>query len=176
MLNRMCLASAALALAATSASAHVVLEPGAAPVGSVYRAALTVPHGCEGKPTQSVRVRIPQGFHGAKPMAKAGWTLEKIVGPLDQPHVNHGVETTEGIVEIIWSGGSLPDDEFDEFVIRGRLADDLEAGSTLHFRVVQECEGGLAERWIEIPEDGQSVHDLKKPAPGLRLLERSGGH
>jgi len=176
MLNRIWLASVALAVAAASASAHVVLEPDTGTAGSAHRAALIVPHGCEGKPTRSVRVRIPPGFHGVKPMAKPGWKLEKITGHLDRPYVSHGVELTEGIVEIVWSGGSLPDDEFDEFVIRGRLADDLEAGSTLHFLVVQACEGGLAERWIEIPEEGQSAPDLEKPAPGLRLLEHSGGH
>jgi periplasmic copper chaperone A len=41
--------------------------------------------------------------------------------------------------------------------------------------VVQECETGV-NRWIEIPADGKSAHDLKEPAPGVKLLPKAEGH
>jgi periplasmic copper chaperone A len=45
----------------SSATAHVVLESKQAPAGSTYKAVLQVGHGCEGSPTKSIRVQIPEG-------------------------------------------------------------------------------------------------------------------
>lgn len=176
MLKKLLAASAALGMAALPAFAHVTLEKNEAPVGSTYKAVLRVPHGCEGKPTNVVRVKLPQGYYAVKPMPKAGWTLEKVIGKYEKPYNNHGTEMTEGVTEVVWSGGNLLDDEYDEFVVRGSLGADLEVGSTLHFLVVQECPDGAAERWIEIPAEGQSADDLEMPAPGLKLLEKARGH
>jgi uncharacterized protein YcnI len=175
MIRRLTLATAA-SLLALPAFAHVTLEKGEAPVGSTYKAVLRVPHGCEGKPTNVVRVQVPEGMFGVKPMPKAGWTLEKVVGKYEKAYDNHGTPLTEGVKEVVWSGGNLGDDEYDEFVVRGSLAPDLAVGSTLYFKVVQECSDGAAERWIEIPAEGQSADDLEMPAPGLKLIEKSGGH
>ena len=57
------------------AQAHVVLQDPAAAAGAGYRATFTVGHGCEGTATTAIRVSIPEGFQGAKPMPKPGWTL-----------------------------------------------------------------------------------------------------
>ena len=84
----------------------------------------------------------------------------------------YGEAETEGEQEIDWIGGNLPDDFYDEFVLRGTLAADLTAGGMLYVPVVQECEGGAVERWIEIPQAGQSEEDLETPAPGVRLLPK----
>lgn len=176
MLKKLAIAGAALGMAAMPAFAHVTLEKGEAPVGSTYKAVFRVPHGCEGKATNVVRVKVPQGYYAVKPMPKPGWKLEKVIGKYEKPYNNHGTEMTEGVTEVVWSGGNLLDDEYDEFVVRGSLGADLEAGSTLYFPVVQECPGGAAARWIEIPAAGQSSDDLQKPAPGIKLLEKAGGH
>lgn len=50
------------------------------------------------------------------------------------------------------------------------LSDALPAGEMIYFPVVQECDGGKVERWIEIPAAGKGADDYKYPAPGLRLL------
>ena len=169
-----------IALAVSSiampAFAHISLEGREAAVGSTYKAVFRVPHGCEGQPTNVVRVQIPEGVISVKPMPKAGWKLEKVRGAYDQSYDYYGSQLTEGVTEVIWSGGSLGDDEYDEFVLRGYLTPGLEAGSTLYFPVVQECPEGLTERWIETPAEGQSADDLELPAPGVKLLERAGGH
>lgn len=169
-----------MALAATCiaapAFAHVTLERNEAPPGSTYKAVLRVPHGCEGKPTNVVRLKVPQGYYAVKPMPKAGWTLQKVVGKYETPYDNHGTQMTEGVTEVVWSGGNLGDDEYDEFVVRGSLGKNLEAGSTLYFQIVQECPEGGVERWIEIPAAGQTSGDLDMPAPGLKIVAPTGGH
>jgi len=159
-------------LGATSALAHVTLENQQAPVGSTYKAVLRVPHGCKGKPTTKVRVQIPDGVIAVKPQPKAGWTLEKVRGKYSKLYDYYGTPMSEGVKEIAWSGGNLPDDEYDEFVLRAYLTGDLKPGTMLYFPVVQECSDGAVERWIEIPEPGKSAGDYEKPAPGLTLLPK----
>lgn len=176
MLNRTILAAALLAATASGALAHATLEKGEASVGASYKAVIRVPHGCDGKPTIAVRVRLPEGFIAAKPQPKAGWTLEKTRGAYAKTYQYHGTPLSEGLTEVAWTGGSLADDEYDEFVVRGTLSGDLPVGETLYFLTVQDCPDGAAERWIEIPAAGQSGDDLEMPAPGLKLLERAGGH
>jgi uncharacterized protein YcnI len=78
------------------------------------------------------------------------------------------------VTEIVWTG-ELPDAWYDEFVFRGMLTTDLELGKMLYFPVVQECANG-AERWIEIPAEGQDPDSLEGPAPGVKLLPAVAGH
>ncbi|MGP9819659.1 YcnI family copper-binding membrane protein [Salinarimonas sp. NSM] len=167
------LAGGALALACvlapSVAAAHATLEVREARAGSTYKAVLRVPHGCAGEATRVLRVRIPEGMISVKPMPKAGWDLEIVTGPLARPYTSHGTEVTEGVVELIWRG-ELLDAHYDEFVFRGSLTDAFPPGTTVHFPTVQECDTG-AERWIEIPAEGQSGGDLRYPAPALRIVE-----
>ncbi len=164
-------AGAVLAAATGAALAHVTLETQEAAVGSTYKAVLRVPHGCEGKATTAVRVKIPEGFIAVKPMPKAGWKLETVKGNYARSYELWGEAVTEGVTEVDWSGGDLPDEFYDEFVFRGTLAADLPAGEKLFFPVVQEC-GDAAERWIEIPAAGGDEDALELPAPGLTLLPK----
>ncbi|MER8437472.1 YcnI family protein [Mesorhizobium sp. M1312] len=165
------LVGAFVVFGASAAFAHVTLETQEAAVGSTYKAVLRVPHGCEGKATTAVRVQIPEGVISVKPMPKPGWTLQVKKGRYEKSYQLHGEAVTSGAREIDWSGGSLPDEFYDEFVFRGTLAAELPAGQTLYFPVVQECDGA-AERWIEIPAVGQDEDALEYPAPGLKLLPK----
>lgn len=167
---RAALAVASLALAATQAHGHVTLETGKASIGSTYKAVLRVPHGCEGSPTLKVRVQLPEGVIGVKPMPKADWTLETAKGDYAGSYSLWGEPLTSGVREIVWSG-KLLDEHYDEFVFRGYLSDALPPDTVLYFPVVQECEQGV-ERWIEIPAEGKSADDYDYPAPGLILLPK----
>lgn len=165
-------AAAALVLSATTALAHVSLERAETPVGATYKAVLRVPHGCEGSPTIRIRVQIPEGVIAVKPMPKPGWTLETTKGKYEKSYDYYGTPTAEGVTEVSWSGGKLLDEHYDEFVLRAYLTTDLKPETTLHVPVVQECEGGGVERWIEIPAAGKSADDYKFPAPGLKLTPK----
>lgn len=167
------LAAALLALGTGTALAHVTLETQQAPVPSTYKAIFRVPHGCEGKPTLKVRIQIPEGVISVKPQPKPGWTLEKVKGKYATTYDYYGTPTSEGVKEVIWSGGNLPDDEYDEFVLRAYLTPGLKAGTTLYFPVVQECPEGATERWIEIPAEGKSADDYELPAPGVKLVPKN---
>jgi uncharacterized protein YcnI len=174
LLSRGALAAALLSLA-VSAQAHTTLEAQQAPVASTYKAVLRVGHGCEGAPTLKLRVRIPEGVINVKPMPKAGWELQTVKASYGKAYDYHGTPTTEGVREIVWTG-KLLDEHYDEFVFRAYLTDSLKPDTMLYIPVVQECEGGKADRWIEIPAEGKSADDYQYPAPGLRLLPANATH
>ena len=153
--------------------AHASLEQETAVSGDSYRGALRITHGCNGSPTVSVRIRIPDGVTRTKPMPKPGWKLETVVKKLETPYERNDAMITEDVTELIWSGGKLRDDFFDEFVFRADLPE-TDKEKTLYFRAVQECENGEFHRWIEIPNPGENADDLREPAPALILLPGEG--
>ena len=166
----------AIVLAVSPASAHISLETKQAAIGSSYKAVFAVPHGCKGSPTTRIRVQIPEGVIAVKPMPKAGWNVEAISGKYTAEYDYHGTKLSEGVKEVVWSGGKLPDHNYDEFVISTFLTAGLKPDTTLYFPVVQECEQGIS-RWIDIPAEGQAGqtgHDegSKSPAPGVKLMPK----
>lgn len=167
-------AFAVMVLVAPTAQAHITLEAKQATVGSYYKAVFAVPHGCAGSATVKIRVQIPEGVIGVKPMPKAGWNVDTVVGKYDSQYDYHGAKIAEGVKEVAWSGGKLADQNYDEFVMQTFLTDTLKPNTTLYFPVVQECEQGVS-RWIDIPAEGQGGghdHGSKTPAPGVKLLPK----
>jgi periplasmic copper chaperone A len=165
--------TAVVTLMASSASAHVTLESRQATIGAGYKAVFAVPHGCAGSATTKIRVQIPEGVIAVKPMPKAGWNVEVIKGKYAAEYDFHGTKFSEGVKEVVWSGGKLPDDYYDEFVISTFLTGALKPDTVLYFPTVQECEQGVS-RWIEIPEGDHAAHahDSKWPAPGVKLMPK----
>ena len=170
-------AACAVSVCASTSFAHILLADPAALASTGYSAALRVGHGCNGSATTAIRVTVPAGFKGAKPMPKAGWVLSTTVGKLATPFDDHGKQITEGVTSITWTaapGNALPDAYFDEFVLRGNLP--AEAGA-MGFKVLQTCEQGSID-WAEIPAAGTSAHSLKAPAAMLEIIPSDpvGGH
>lgn len=156
-------------LAATAACAHVTLAVKEAPIGADYKAVFRVPHGCKGSATIKLSVQIPPGVIAVKPQPKPGWQIEITKGPYDQPYQHGGSNVSEGVKVVSWSGGHLPDDYYDEFVLSAYLDRHLEPETRLYFPTVQTCEQGV-ERWIEIPTAGKTPNDYRSPAPSVKLL------
>lgn len=169
--------AAALGLTAacpTAALAHASLERSEAPAGS-YKAVIGIPHGCDGQATHTVRIDLPEGFIDARPMPKAGWTLAVEKGDYAKPYKLHGRQIASGAKTVTWSGGDLPDDFYDEFVVKGTLAAD--PGSRLAFVVTQQCAGGTVA-WDQVAAAGEDPHALEHPAPTVTIAQADGhgGH
>lgn len=163
------LAALLITLAAASARAHVTLEAPEAKVGASLKAVFKVPHGCDGAPTTGIRIDIPEGVIAVKPMPKPGWTLAIEKGKYAKAYAFiHGMTMSEGVKSVAWTGGSLPDEFYDEFVMSVFVAAELAPDTTIYFPVTQTCEKGEV-KWSETPAAGQSPHDLKSPAPPLLL-------
>jgi uncharacterized protein YcnI len=165
-----CLVAAAV-FAVSPASAHITLKSKEAAIGGSYDAVFVVPHGCAGSATTRIRVQIPEGVIMVKPVPKPGWNAEVVTGKYAAAYDYHGSSLSEGVKEVVWSGGRLPDHTREEFVISSFLTGGLKPDTVLYFPVVQECEQGV-NRWIDIPADPAHAHDSKWPAPGVKLLPK----
>ena len=112
---------------AAPAFAHMTFETPQSEPGAAYRGVLVLPHGCDGAPTDRVRVVVPEGFEDVTAEAKDGWTLS----------------VTGAAIE--WSGGSVPDDATERFAFSGTFADTL-ARTDIVFPIEQHC-GDAALGW-----------------------------
>lgn len=166
-------AVALLALAAP-AMAHTTVSADNTASGGYAKLTFRVPHGCEGAPTTSLDVQIPDGVVSVKPQVNPGWPdLSTEIGELAEPVDNHGETITEGVREITWAGGELPDEFMDEFGVSVKLPEG-EEGDRLYFPAVQTCPDGAEEAWIEIPEDPDADEELDYPAPYITLTAAEG--
>jgi periplasmic copper chaperone A len=156
------------------AHAHVLLDQNKpAMVGTDYKAVFIVPHGCQGSATIRLRVQIPDGVIVTRTEPKDGWSVDETRSKYAAEYDQGGAKVSEGVKEVSWSGSKVPDKTHEEFTIDTYLTDALKPDTSLFFPVVQECEQGTS-RWIEIPPNGElHSHELKRPAPGVRLVPRS---
>jgi len=114
---------------AGSASAHMGIDlRGAAQTAGKSSVIFFRPgHGCAGDATNALTITIPTGVTGVKAQQKPGWT----------------VKTTADTVT--WTGGALPDDQFDDFGLRltwPKLPDGV-ASQPFYFKAVQTCDAEL---------------------------------
>ncbi len=161
-------AAALVTLVSVPASfAHIVADPAEATPGSYFRTALRVGHGCgAGKPTTAIRVAIPAGVVNASAQPKTGWEIKVETSKLDKPvDAGHGRMTDTVVSAITWSGGNLPNEQFDEFGLVLKLSDTV--SQQLWLPVVQTCAGGET-RWDQIPAAGQRA---ERPAAMIRIAQ-----
>lgn len=170
------LASAIIVALAQPVGAHASLEVKEAQVGAGYKAVVSVPHGCKGQATTEVGIDIPEGVIGVKPMPKPGWKLSVEKGAYARTYnFYHGDKKSEGVKRVTWSGGELPDEFFDQFVLSTFVAGELAPGTKLAFPVTQKCANGEL-KWNEIAAEGVDPHSLEYPAPQLLLVAGGDDH
>ena len=170
MKTQLLVATAITTLASTSSVfAHATFANPPAKIGSYVAATLQVPHGCEGKATNEVQIKLPEGFISAKPMLKPGWEIEVISGDYQKAYDNHGKEVKSGPVEIRFKNGDLPDNFYDTFTVYGKIAAG-DPATGLAFPTVQFCGADGKVAWDQIAAPGQDPHDLDGPAPVLKLV------
>ncbi len=153
-------------LAASPAAAHIVLSEPQAKPGAYHVARFRVGHGCGGAATTAIEIYFPETVTGVRPMAKPGWTLKIEKVKLEKPQTGEGGRpVTERVAMVTWTGGPLPDEQFDEFAVLMRLPT---TPTTLAFPVMQSC-GEAMEHWMDVP-DGKSRH----PSPVLKVGDAPG--
>jgi uncharacterized protein YcnI len=157
---------------ALPASAHITIIDGSAVPGGGFGTQITfrVPHGCDGAPTDTIEVQIPEGVTSVKPKWTAGWDIttepRAAAAASVAPDASAAPATPEvGVVR--WSGASLPDSQYMDFQLRAVFPD--APGSVIYFPVVQRC-GDVEEAWIQIPAAGQTEDDLELPAPAVSIV------
>jgi len=154
------------------AAAHISVTPDEAPAEGYAMLDFTVPHGCDGKATTAISVQMPPPVVSAVPQEVAGWTIKTKVGKLAKPVDEDGEKITEGVREVTWTGGPLPDDHLQQFGLSVALAGT--EGETAEFKLIQSCEGGAETAWIQsTPASGE---EPEHPAPFVSLGEPEADH
>lgn len=141
-------AGAILALAVpTAAQAHVSAGASSTAAGSRTVVTFSVPHGCEGSPTQVVTIDIPESIVSVTPTINPLWTVEKVAVPLDEPIESEygGDPITERIGQVVYTStsGGLAEGFRDTFELALQLPAG-EAGEVIAFPVTQTCTEGMA--------------------------------
>jgi uncharacterized protein YcnI len=172
---RRALVTAALALLvvafATPAWAHVTIEPEQAPKGSDAVLAFNVPNELENADTTRVEIAFPTDHPIADASAAAvgAWkpTVQKVKAP--KPIKTEGGEVTDMVQSVVWTGGTIPPGQFEQFRVSVALPDDADS---LEFKALQTYSNGQVVRWIEdTPKGGP---EPENPAPVLTLTNATG--
>lgn len=154
------------------ASAHVTATPTETAAGAYTVATFAVGHGCEGSPTTSIAIQLPDSIYAVTPTRNPYYTVEKRMEKLDEPITDaHGNEITERVAQVVYTADTpLPDGQRDSFELSFQLPADA-AGQTLAFPTIQTCEQGETA-WTEITEEG--AEEPEHPAPAFTVTEAPG--
>ena len=142
-------AGAALVLPATSAFAHVTVNPREATQGGYAKLAFRVPNERDNASTTKLEINLPADhpFASVSVRPQAGWTYTVEKTKLATPIKSHDTEITEAVSKITWTGGEIKPSEFNEFEVSvGPLPSDVDS---LTFKALQTYSNGEVVRWIE---------------------------
>jgi uncharacterized protein YcnI len=163
-------AGAALVLPATSAFAHVTVNPKEAAGGGYAKLAFRVPNERPAGTTK-LEVNLPADhpFASVSVRPQPGWTYTVEKTTLATPIKVHDNDISEVVSKITWTGGEIKAGEFNEFEISvGPLPSDADS---IVFKAIQTYSNGEIVRWIEVAAPGGEEPD--RPAPVLKLTKSS---
>lgn len=165
-------AAAALLFAmSVPALAHVEVSPDTAVQGSETTVSFHVPNEEPKGDTTTVEVDLPLDHPLAEVSVRQipGWTVSVTKSKLPKP-VNTGqLQLTEAVSKIVWSGGAIKPDQFEEFdVSMGPLPTNTD---TLTFKAIQTYSTGKVVHWDQPQPPG--AEEPENPAPTLHLTKAS---
>ncbi|KAG0220681.1 hypothetical protein B0O80DRAFT_423138 [Mortierella sp. GBAus27b] len=138
-----------LLFATSSVEAHVTANPSVAVSGAYFQTNFRVPHGCDGNATDRVIVEIPKGVSSVKPKATVPWTTAINMVPLDTPIVTPTGTINTTVGSVTWSGGSLPDNMYEDFGLQFKLP---QMEGPLYWKVYQHCVNNAWNNWTSVPD------------------------
>jgi uncharacterized protein YcnI len=162
-------AAAALVLPATSAFAHVTVNPREATQGGYAKLAFRVPNERDNAGTTKLEINFPaeHPFGSVSVRPQPGWTYTVERTTLATPINVHDNEISEVVSKITWTGSEIKPGEFNEFEVSvGPLPSDVDS---LTFKALQTYSNGEIVRWIEEQTPGGA--EVERPAPVLKLTK-----
>jgi len=140
----------------STALAHVVVKPSEVGLGKFQTFTVGVPNEKE-NPTIEIRLIIPKGLEDVSPNVKPGWNIEvKKAGVSMKGEVlNTGEKAPdpETVTEIIWTGGSIPEGQRDDFLFSAKVPS---SETTLKWMAYQTYLDGTVVSW---DKDGESHNE-----------------
>jgi periplasmic copper chaperone A len=151
-----------------AASAHVDATPTDTAAGSYTLLTFSVPHGCSGSPTTSLKITLPEQLNAVTPTVNPNWTITESTEKFSTPRqLADGSKITERTSAVTYTAKTpLDPHQRDTFTLSLQVPD--AAGKTLYFPTLQTCEKGTTD-WKDIPAAGQDEESVKSPAPSLAV-------
>jgi uncharacterized protein YcnI len=162
-------AGAALVLPATSAFAHVSVNPREATQGGYAKLAFRVPNERDNANTTKLEINFPaeHPLASVSVRSREGSVYTVTSSKLATPIKSHDHEITEAVSRITWTNLEIKPGQFDEFEVSvGPLPDDVDS---LTFKALQTYSDGEVVRWIEEAVPGGA--EVERPAPVLKLTK-----
>ena len=160
-----------LLLVVPTVSAHVTVKPSEIGIGTRSNFVVSVPTE-ETTPTVQLRLLIPEGVQSVRPNVKPGWRIQL---------VKSSTEEGATVTEIIWSGGSIPAEQRDEFVFSAQAPAEE---TQLAWKAYQTYGDGDVVAWDSDPkvvedyaknnptEEGEDDdHDAPKPYSQTKVFD-----
>lgn len=161
-----------MAVGLASASAHVTVTPDTTDAGAYSVLTFAASHGCEGSPTSSFTISIPESISDAKPTIYPGWDVKKVEEKLSEPMTTaDGSTVTKHIGKIIYTATTPLEDGY-RMAFEVQVKNPDSAGETLAFPTLQSCVKGQTD-WSQLPAEGADPHELEAPAPSYTLTAAS---
>jgi len=126
-----------------------------------------VPNESDSAATTKVAVRFPAGFGSVSYQPIPGWSVQVVNAKLPEPIETDDGPMTEGVREVVFSGGEIAPGEFQDFPLSLQVPG--KAGEELTFKAVQTYDDGEVVHWIGGPE---SEH----PAPQVLVTAAEEDH
>ena len=165
-------AAVAVVLPATSALAHVTVNPREAAAGGYAKLAFRVPNERDATSTTRLEIAFPEAhpFASVSIRPMEGWEYTVEEKKLEAPVRTERGEITDAVVRVTWLNGVISPGEFEEFEVSvGPLPENVDV---LTFKALQTYSDGEVVRWIEEPAPGGEEPD--RPAPVLKLTRAAG--
>ena len=121
-------------LPAAPAAAHVLIETVEPNGDGTSTLTFTFDHGCEGEPTDTLHVTMPEGVEALASGQPDGWTADVEPG------------------SVSWDGEPVPDGERAEFTLDVRVTGTV--GQSFSFPTEQGCPSGASYQWTDTDSSG----------------------
>ncbi|MBI5133804.1 MAG: YcnI family protein [Candidatus Taylorbacteria bacterium] len=168
---------AALAFGPLLASAHVTVKPAQVGLAAFQTFTVSVPNEKD-VPTTAVRLVVPEGLGHVMPSVKPGWRIEVKKVSVEKAEAGHGDEdgdehsTAERVSEIVWSGGSIPAGQRDEFTFSAQAP---EREADIAWKAYQTYAGGVVVAWDMDPNAPKVEGEAHTPYSKTRVINDLAG-
>jgi uncharacterized protein YcnI len=156
-----------LALAQSTAWAHVTISPASLPAGAFDELIFRCPDESANAATVRLVVQMPADHPIASVKIRPipGWKSSVTMRKLSVPIATEHGAIVSAVDTITWYGGRINPGEYDDF---GILAGPIPSGAKdLTFKAIQTYSNGDVVRWIELRGPGEP--EPEHPAPILRV-------
>ncbi len=140
------------------ASAHVIVTPDEVGIGVWESFSIGVPAEKD-LPTTSLRLVVPDGLQYVTPNTKPGWKIQ-VKKSSDQEDAK--------VTEIIWTGGSVPSGQRDDFVFSAK-APSFE--SVLVWKAYQAYSDGTIVSWDAQPSTASEESEESGPYSQTKVID-----